>query len=222
MSKLLSDGLSHFNIQLADEIIRNEMLFLDELLRWNRSINLTSITRYDDAIEKHLVDSLLLLPHLGQIEKMIDLGSGGGLPGIPLAIAVANLQVVSIDSVGKKINFQRHLKRFLSLDNLYIEQSRAEQLSSSMLDQESFDLVVARAFTSLERLLGYASPWLKPGGRVIAMKGPEGSCELQSVQPIIQQYRFNDPAVFSYKLPFSQAERQLLVLKKMASENYRE
>ncbi len=214
MSESLVDGLSQFDIKLSAEVIEKELVFLDELLRWNQRINLTSIKHRDDAIEKHLIDSLLLLPHLQQSKKIMDLGSGGGLPGIPLAITVAALEVVSVDSVGKKINFQRHIKRLLSLDNLHIIQSRAEKLNQSLLEPESFDLIVARAFTSLETILDYASPWLRPGGRVIAMKGSGGEAELGAAESAMRQYGFTDSTVFSYKLPLSHAGRQLLILKK--------
>ncbi len=217
MVKSLIDGLSQFDLQLSDQVIQKELAFLDELLRWNQRINLTSIKNREEAIEKHLIDSLLLLPHLDEVENLIDLGSGGGLPGIPLAIASPLLQVASIDSVGKKINFQRHIKRFLSLENLQIIQSRAEELDQTSLETESFDLVVARAFTALEPLLELAEPWLKPGGRVVAMKGPGGDNELSSAAPMIVQNKFAEPLLFSYKLPFSQAERQLLILKKITS-----
>ena len=212
MSNSLAEGLSQFDLKLSAKIIQMETAFLDELLRWNQRINLTSINNLDDAVEKHLIDSLLLLPHLGNVKNIIDLGSGGGLPGIPLAISSPSLQVVSIDSVGKKINFQRHIKRLLSLDNLHIIQSRAETLDQGVLETKSFDLVVARAFTALEPLLEYALPWLKPGGKIIAMKGPEGKNELRAAEPILKQYRFSDPTVFSYELPFSKAERQLLII----------
>ena len=214
MSKSLIDGLSQFDLQLSDEIIQKELVFLDELLRWNQRINLTSITDRAEAIEKHLIDSLLLLPYVQNSSKIMDLGSGGGLPGIPLAIAISSLQVVSIDSVGKKINFQKHLKRLLHLENLQVVQSRAENLDQIPLAEGGYDLVVARAFTSLETLLNYAAPWLKPGGRVIAMKGPGGNSELSSAETAVKQSGFTNSEVFSYQLPFSHAERQLLILKK--------
>ncbi len=199
-------------MKLSDEVIQKEITFLDELLRWNQRINLTSIKNREEAIEKHLIDSLLLLPYLENTGNIIDLGSGGGLPGIPLAIASPSLQVISVDSVGKKVNFQRHIKRLLSLNNLHIVQSRAETLDQCDIEPKSFDLVVARAFTALEPLLEYALPWLKSGGKVIAMKGPEGKNELRAAEPILKQYRFSDPTVFSYELPFSKAERQLLII----------
>lgn len=208
------EGLSRLGLQLSEKAIKKEICFLDELLRWNQRINLTSIRNRDEAIEKHLLDSLLLLPHLHAAKKIMDMGSGGGLPGIPLAIAISTLQVVSIDSVGKKINFQKHIKRLLQLDNLIVAQSRIEDLEPVSLDREKYDLIVSRAFSSLETSLCCAVPWLKSGGRLLVMKGPEGRNELNAARATIERLGFTEPSVLTYSLPFSRAERQLIVLKK--------
>lgn len=214
MSSRFTEGLAHLNLPLSENIIQKELDFLDELLRWNQRVNLTSIRNRDEAIEKHLLDSLLLLPHLDDAKKIIDMGSGGGLPGIPLAISDTNLKVISVDSVGKKINFQKHIKRLLQLDNLTVLQSRIEDLTQTALEEEKYDLVVSRAFSSLDTSIRYAAPWLKAGGRLVAMKGPEGREELRAAEQTIEQQNFTDPLVFSYLLPFSSAERQLVILKK--------
>ncbi len=214
MSDSFIEGLSRLELQLSEKAIKEEIRFLDELLRWNQRINLTSIRNRDEAIEKHLLDSLLLLPHLHNAKQIIDMGSGGGLPGIPLAIALPTLQVVSIDSVGKKINFQKHIKRLLQLDNLTVVQSRMEDLELGALDRGKCDLIVSRAFSSLETSLYCALPWLKSGGRLLVMKGPEGRNELKTAEATIGSLGFTDPTILTYHLPFSQAERQLIVLRK--------
>lgn len=214
MPRYLAEGLLQLEIPLSEVVNKKEIEFLDELLRWNQSINLTSITNRKQAIEKHLLDSLLLLPHLGGAKNVLDMGSGGGLPSIPLAIATPSIDFVSVDSVGKKINFQKHVKRRLQIKNLTVLQSRVEELNQTGLKQEKFDLVVSRAFTSLEVFIAYAAPWLKPGGRILAMKGPEGRNELSSVKKITKEYQLEDSLVYSYHLPYSRVERQLVVLKK--------
>jgi 16S rRNA (guanine527-N7)-methyltransferase len=211
MHDLLASGLSQFNLELPAEILQTEIAFLDELLRWNGRVNLTSIINKSVALEKHLIDSLALLPYLEGAKNLIDLGSGGGLPGIPLAIAGRSLQVVSVDSVGKKINFQKHIKRLFSLENLTVIQSRAENLNQTLLVPHSYDLVVARAFTSLELILEYAASWLTPGGRVMAMKGPQGRLELQAAKEVMNRYGFDSPVVYSYTLPHSHGSRELIV-----------
>ena len=213
MSDVFIEGLSLLGLSLTEAVVQKEIDFLDELLRWNQRVNLTSIRDRDEAIEKHLLDSLLLLLHLDDSKHIMDMGSGGGFPGIPLAIANPALRVVSIDSVGKKINFQKHIKRLLQLDNLTILQSRVEALEKTCLEKK-YDLVVCRAFTSLEVAIKFASPWLTSGGRILAMKGPEGRDELRDAAGVLRQNEFDDPVVCSYHLPFSHAERQLLILKK--------
>ncbi len=199
---------------MPDSVIAMEVDFIAELLRWNKRINLTSIRTHAEAIEKHLLDSLVLLDHLDGAKNLLDIGSGGGVPGIPLAIAAPSLQVVSVDSIGKKINFQKHIKRTLQLENLAIFQSRIETLGQARPESEKFDLIVSRAFSSIDTYLGCATPWLKPGGRIIAMKGPEGEEELAAAIDTVEQLGYVDRVIISYKLPFSGATRQLIVLKK--------
>jgi 16S rRNA (guanine527-N7)-methyltransferase len=151
---------------------------------------------------------------------MMDMGSGGGLPGIPLAIAVPSLGVVSIDSVGKKINFQKHIKRLLNLKNFTALQCRLEDLKPENLGQKKYDLVVSRAFSSLETSIRSGTPWLQSGGRLIAMKGPEGQDEIRGVKKLIKEYQLTDPLVFSYLLPYSRAERQLIILTSLQLKDF--
>ena len=213
------DGLLQLKLQLPEAVITKELEFLDELLRWNHRVNLTSITNRDEAIEKHLLDSLLLLPHLGVAKTVLDVGSGGGLPGIPLAIAAPNLKVVSVDSIGKKINFQKHIKRLLQLKNLTVLQSRVEDLKKIELSEDKYDLVVSRAFSSLGTFIEYAASWLAPGGRLIAMKGPEGRDELGTVGGLLGEYGLAEPAIYSSFLPYTRAERLFIVLKNLKQED---
>jgi len=217
MHDSLAKGLLWANIQLSQTIIEKQLTFLDELLRWNRRINLTSIRDHTEAIEKHLLDSLLLIPHLAGSGQIMDMGSGGGLPGIPLAIAEPSMQVMSIDSIGKKVNFQKHIKRSLQLDNFEVQQSRIEDLVESDSEQEKYDLIVSRAFSSLDTYLQFAAPLVKPGGRILAMKGSGGREELTAARQVIKQHGLSDSRIINYNLPFSHATRQIIVLQKDVS-----
>jgi len=219
MSKYFIDGLSQLELRLSEVQIKEELEFLDALLRWNQRINLTSITNRNEAIEKHLLDSLLLLPHLVGVTRILDMGSGGGFPGIPLAIAAPGIQVLSIDSIGKKINFQKHIKRMLKLKNLTVMQSRIEEIKITRLEEEKYDLVVSRAFSTLDIFIKYAAPWLKSGGRLIAMKGPEGGGELSRVEKLKNEHHLVAFPVLSCLLPYSHAERQLIILKKQTDSS---
>ncbi len=213
MADFLS-GLDLLGVAISAAVTRQEILFLDELLRWNRRVNLTSIRVRDEAIEKHLLDSLVLLPHVADVDTLLDMGSGGGLPGIPLAIARPELIVTSVDSVGKKINFQKHIKRKLQLENLHPLQARLENLEQYFAADRRFSCIVARAFSSLERICLLALPWLADAGRLLVLKGPEGPKELRALGEGLATSGFAHEKTCRYRLPFSGSERQLIVLRK--------
>ena len=205
--------MKKLEIVLPPEVATRELVFLDELLRWNLHINLTSIKDRVEAIEVHLLDSLVLTRHLKGTEKLLDIGSGAGLPGIVLAIAQSNLSVFSVESTGKKINFQKHIKRCMKIANLEIIQERIEKLNTVLSSGPGFDVVTARAFASMDKLIDLGMPWLKKGGRLLAMKGPEGRNELKEVITLIDQKGWG-VKVHQYRLPASGAERQLIVIEK--------
>jgi 16S rRNA (guanine527-N7)-methyltransferase len=184
--------------------------FLDELLRWNRSINLTAVRDTRAAVEKHLVDSLTLLPLLEGGETLLDLGSGGGLPCIPLKIALPGLRVVSVEVIGKKAAFQRHAARTLELRDFEVRQARAENLPAEGLDSK-FEIVVSRAFSSLGDFVSLALPCLAPGGRIVAMKGPEGESEVATAAPLLDRFGLHRREIRRLRLP-SGADRTLIIL----------
>lgn len=186
--------------------------FLAELLRWNQKVNLTSITDPAEAREKHLLDSLSLLPLLQGEERLLDIGSGGGFPCIPLKLAAPGLQVVSVDAVQKKIAFQRHVARLLGLQGFAAEHLRVEQLPSHPLGKGGFDLVVSRAFAALEQFAALALPCLAPGGRIIAMKGAEGEKELAQSSAALAALGLVCREVRVLELPRSGSRRCLIVL----------
>ena len=213
MDNFLS-GLQELGVGVTPVVAQREIVFLEELLHWNQRVNLTSVRNRDEAIEKHLIDSLALLPHLCCSGALLDMGSGGGLPGIPLAIAQAEREVVSVDSVGKKINFQKHIKRKLQLKGLSPIQSRLEDLHSHLQPDLRFRYVVARAFSSFDVISGFAAPWLGDGGQLLVMKGPEGLDELSGMEKPLTSLGLVFEKSHKYRLPFSGSERQLIVIKK--------
>ena len=186
--------------------------FLDELLRWNQSINLTAITDRDEALVKHLVDSLTLVPLLRGDETLLDMGSGGGLPGLPLKIVLPGLNLTSVDAVAKKISFQKHVIRSFALTGAVARHGRLEELGRETSLAGHFDLVVARAFASLPDCVRLARPFLKAGGRLIAMKGPEGAKEVLAAETIITQAGFSVQQIEHLALPGGNGERTLITL----------
>ena len=210
-SELLARQLEQMNIHLSREGIEALISFMDELLRWNRRINLTAITDPQAAVEKHLVDSLTLLPLLQGDERALDLGSGGGFPCIPLKIALPRLRIVSVDSVQKKIVFQRHVARLLGLDHFEAVHGRAEDLPQIPHYAAGFDAVLSRAFSSLPSFGALAKPCLAPGGRIVAMKGAGGERELAESQRQMEDLGLQCREVRRLRLPASGAKRILMV-----------
>lgn len=205
---VLPELLSQLDLVVATEAIPLLERLADELLRWNPRRNLTAIIDRDEVLEKHLVDSLTLLPFASQATHLLDIGSGAGFPSLPLKIVCPNLKVVSVDAVGKKIDFQRHVARTLGLQGFTALHERIERLTDYLA---AFDLVTARALCSLGELITLAGPFLAPGGRLVAMKGPEGKREFFEQQESLKQQGWS-AFLHNLKLPVSKAERCLIEL----------
>ena len=205
---ILSELLGRLDLQVATEALPLLERLVDELLRWNPHRNLTAIVDREEVLEKHLVDSLTLLPFAEQATHLLDIGSGAGFPALPLKITCPELTVVSVDAVGKKIDFQRHVVRTLGLKGFTAVHARVEEMTGFLA---AFDLVTARALCSLTELLALAEPFLAPGGRLLAMKGPEGHRELLEHRDFLVRGGWS-AVLHNLKLPVSGAERCLIEL----------
>jgi 16S rRNA (guanine527-N7)-methyltransferase len=192
-----------------------------ELLLWNRKTNLTAITQPLEVAIKHVVDSLAIAGWIHPESSVLDVGSGGGFPGIPLKILMPSLSVTLIDSSRKKNSFQRHVIRTLGLVNIAAWQTRVEAFSANPDgliggNANAFSVIICRAFTDLARFVETAMPLLAPAGRVIAMKGRISSEELADVSNLISRLSRTGTVLhsqtISYNLPFLGAERCLYIL----------
>jgi len=208
----LLEALDDLGLDVAPEAILHLERLVDELLRWNRRRNLTAIIERDEILEKHLVDSLTLLPFVSHTGRLLDIGSGAGFPALPLKIARPDLTIVSVDAVGKKIDFQRHIARTFGLDGFTALHDRIEALVDHPDYCTGFDFVCARALCSLQELLVMARPFLAPGGRLLAMKGPDGYKELAGLNESLQDTGWS-VTVHRLKLPVSGAVRCLIEME---------
>ena len=208
---LLPEMLGGLGLKVDSEATPLLNRLVEELLRWNPRRNLTAITDRDEVQEKHLIDSLTLLPFARQATRLLDIGSGAGFPALPLKIACPELEVVSVDAVGKKVDFQRHVVRTLGLHGFTALHERVERLVDHQDYRAGFNLVTARALCSLDELAVLAEPFLAPGGRLVAMKGPEGSRELSEQHDLLRQSGWS-VSLHSLNLPVSGAERCLVEL----------
>jgi 16S rRNA (guanine527-N7)-methyltransferase len=174
----LSAGIRGLGLELAPAQVEALGTLLDELADWNTRVNLTAIKDPADAVDKHLLDSLALLPRLRGL-AVADVGSGAGFPGLPLAIADPDRRYVLIESTGKKAKFLRHVVARLDLPNVEVVPLRAE----SYRPPRPFEIVVARALGPLAEFVRVAGHLAGRGGRLLAMKGKVPEAEIQALPP---------------------------------------
>lgn len=208
---LLALGIEDLGLKLSATNIADLELFLQEMGRWNRVHNLTAIEGEKDSIRLHLIDSIAVLPVLRQFltgpsPKIADLGSGGGLPAIPIAIVQPEWQLSLIEAIRKKTAFLQHVRGKLKLKNIEVLCERVED--AAVHQPAQFDAVISRAFTSLARFLDLSLPFLKPDGLVFAMKAKRADDEMKDVS--MEKWRLvaDEPL----HIPNLAVERRLLVL----------
>jgi 16S rRNA (guanine527-N7)-methyltransferase len=161
----------------VDDAARDRLVtFLLLLARWNRAFNLTAVRAPLEMVPRHLLDSLAALPWVER-GPVLDIGTGAGLPGVPLAIARRELEFTLLDSVGKKVRFVRQAAADLGLENVEVVQSRVEAYRPT----RKFATIVSRAVASLQALVAGAAPLAAPGGRLLAFKGPLAAAELATL-----------------------------------------
>ena len=178
--------------------------YLALLVRWNRTYNLTAVREPGEMVVRHLLDSLAVVPHVRGIGTLADLGTGPGLPGIPLAIALPQLQVALVESNGKKARFLRQAVRTLGLDNASVHECRAEELDRP----GEFDAITARALATLADIIAFGGHLPRPGGRLLALKGVRPDDEIAALP---DGWRLLD--VHPLHVPGLDAERHLVAVQ---------
>ena len=184
--KILTDTLSAFDIVLTENQLAQLKQYYELLIEWNEKMNLTALTAPEDVALKHFADSLLLLRYC-DIEKearVIDVGTGAGFPGMVIKIARPDIQLTLLDSLQKRLGFLDEVCNELGFDDVELIHSRAEDGSRTEL-RDSFDIAVSRAVASLNTLCEYDMPYVKVGGRFIAMKGKEAQEEMSAAENAI-------------------------------------
>lgn len=207
----LEQGMREMGMTVSEQDIRAFELFAAELKKWNRRINLTAITADDEIAVKHIIDSLVLAGYVNDGENVLDIGSGAGVPSIPLKIVRPLVRVTSVDAIGKKILFQRHVARLLGLCGFEALHARVESLRKT--HARSFDVITSRAFSRLEQFVALASPLLAEGGRMIAMKGPAAREGMEESGECLRSLGFEVSAVHAYRLPLNRGERNLIIIR---------
>lgn len=201
----LAAGIAALGLGLPAAAEAQLLGYLALLLKWNRTYNLTAVRDEAEMVTHHLLDSLAVLPHLGNIATLADIGSGAGLPGLPLAIARPDLEVVSVEAVSKKAAFQQQAKIELKLGNLRVQAGRVEALPADA----AFDAVISRAFSSLADFVRLAGRLVAEGGRLLAMKGVYPAEEIAALPA-----GWRLAAAPALVVPGLDAQRHLIILER--------
>ena len=204
LGNTLAQGLEHLGLKIDVPVQQGLLQYLELLRKWNKVYNLTAIRDTEQMMSHHLLDSLSIVPYV-RGPRVLDMGCGAGLPGIPLALARPDLQVVMMDANAKKTRFVQRAITELKLDNAEAVHARAEDYTAP----GGFDTVTSRAFSSLEDFLGLAAPYLQKGGQLLAMKGRYPTQELE-----LSFNQFRLIAVHQLEVPFLDSERHLVEMER--------
>lgn len=215
--KILTDTLSAFDIVFTENQLAQLNRYYELLIEWNEKMNLTALTAPEDVALKHFADSLLLLRYC-DIEKearVIDVGTGAGFPGMVIRIARPDIQLTLLDSLQKRLGFLDEVCNELGFDDVDLIHSRAEDGSRTEL-RDSFDIAVSRAVASLNTLCEYDMPYVKVGGRFIAMKGKEAQEEMAAAENAI--HTLGGELLQKHDFILGEAgERSIIEIKKIAA-----
>ena len=204
LSRKLESGLDALGVAVSTSARSSLLEYCELLIKWNKTFNLTSVDDPEQMISLHLLDSLAVLPFLPG-GRVLDVGTGAGLPGIPLAIARPEQKFVLLDSNGKKTRFLVQASGQLGLENVEVVNQRVEQYQA----HELFDVIISRAFSSLGQFLSACNHLLSPGGQFLAMKGKLPEDELHDLPD-----GFQLESSVELKIPGLEAERRLLMLRR--------
>ncbi len=238
---IIRQGAQALGVDVSSELADKFTAHARELIKWNRKVNLTAITDPFEIAVKHFVDSIAAAVIIPPHSSMLDVGSGGGFPGIPLKMLISTLTVMLVDASRKKISFLKHVCRTLQLEKIDAHHIRGEDIiiapgfqetrsefqkvpldSTTPVSHKPFDVVISRAFTSLTDFILTALPVLTDEGVIVAMRGKVTYSEMESLRlrlsndPIVSSMGGDDLSIAlkAYKLPFIDAQRSLVSIRK--------
>lgn len=216
----LIKGLDKIEIKLSDYQINQFINYYEILIEWNKVMNLTAITDFSEVINKHFIDSLSIVKAIQpENQKILDLGTGAGFPGIPIKIAFPETEILLLDSLNKRIQFLNEVIKLLELDKITALHGRAEELGHQVQYREKFDICTSRAVAKLSTLSEYCLPFVKKQGYFIAYKSGKALEELDNSSKAIKLLGAKVESKIEFKLPDTDIERTLILIKKIEKTN---
>lgn len=212
-SKKMTDKINKIDETLTVEQIKQFYNYMNMLIEWNEKINLTAIVEPEDIILKHFIDSLTISKEIEESDKVADIGTGAGFPGLPIKILKPQTEMFLIDSLNKRIKFLDEVIEKNNLKKIKAIHSRAEEIGRNKEYRGQCDVVVSRAVAKLNTLLEYMMPLVKVGGKCICLKGPNIEEEIKDAKNAIEILGGEIEKVKSITLPDSDNKRTIIVIK---------
>ena len=207
--------VNKLNIKLNDKQLEKFYNYMIILLKWNENINLTAITEPEEIITKHFIDSLTVAKYIENNSKIVDVGTGAGFPGIPLAIVNDSSSFTLVDSLNKRINFLNEVTNNIELKNVTTIHNRAEEFGNNKQYREMYDIAVSRAVARLNILVEYLLPAVKIGGKCICMKGSDVQEEIVESKKAIELLGGKIEKIEEFYLPDTNIQRTIIIINKI-------
>lgn len=214
LEKFSSEIRKEADMELSELQVGKFYKYMNLLQEWNNKINLTAIIEPSDIILKHFIDSMSILKYINKQDKIIDVGTGAGFPGIPIQIINQNSKVVLLDSLNKRIKFLDNVIENLNLKNIETIHMRAEECGRLQEYREQFDVAVSRAVAPMNILLEYLLPMVKVGGKCICMKGPEIDEELKNCTKALEILGGKIEKIEKINLANTNNRRTIIIVRK--------
>lgn len=213
--KIFCDAAAELGISISRGKLQLFRIYRDEIILWNRRINLVSVKKASEIWIKHFIDSLTVLFLLQKQEaKLLDIGAGAGFPGVPLKIVREDLDVYLLESSRRRVSFLKHVCRSLGLKNISVIHHRVEDFAKEVNSGSKFDAVISRAALKLPDLIRIGSKFLTEDGQLIAMKGPNIQREIDAAEPALKQTGLLLSGTHSLTLPVMGDNRKILLYKR--------